>query len=121
MKKHILIIEDNERNRELAKDLLEVAGFEVQEAVNAMDGVAIARAQPFDLILMDLRLPDMHGTAAAQLLRTERSTACTPIVFVTASVMAEGVAAIKSMTDCGYISKPIDTRTFARDVAQYIR
>ena len=90
MKKKALIVDDNENNLMLEKDLLEVAGFEVFEAENATDGIAIARKEKPDIIIMDVRLPDMRGSEAARILRQDKETSDIPIVFVTASVMAEG-------------------------------
>jgi CheY-like chemotaxis protein len=121
MKKKVLIIEDNERNLTLEKDLLEVAGFEVFTAVNAQSGIIIARKEKPGVILMDIRLPDMRGTEAAEKLRADDTTRDIPIVFVTASVLGEELKKVMGFSNSGYISKPIDTRTFAEDVGRFIR
>ena len=121
MRKKALIIDDNEKNRMLEKDLLEVAGFEVLEAENAADGIAIARREKPDIIIMDVRLPDMRGTEAARILRQDKETRDIPIVFVTASVMAEGRLEIDAIPNSGFIGKPINTRTFAKEVSQFIK
>jgi two-component system, cell cycle response regulator DivK len=121
MKKKALVVDDNENNLMLEKDLLEVAGFEVFEAVNALNGIAIARKEKPDIIIMDVRLPDMRGSEAAKILRREKETCDIPIIFVTASVMAEGKEEIKAITNSGFIGKPINTRTFAMEVSQYIK
>ena len=121
MGKRALIVDDNENNLLLEKDLLEVAGFEVFEAKNATDGIAMARKLKPDIIIMDVRLPDMRGSEAAMILRRDKETCDIPIVFVTASVMAEGRDEIKNITNSGFIGKPINTRTFAREVIQYIK
>jgi len=105
----------------LEKDLLEIAGFEVFEAENAADGIAIARREKPDIIIMDVRLPDMRGTEAARILRQDKETSDIPIVFVTASVMAEGREEIRDITNSGFIGKPINTRTFANEISQYIK
>lgn len=104
----------------LEKDLLEVAGFEVFEAENAFRGIAIAKSEKPDIIIMDVRLPDMRGTEAAKILRQEKETWDIPIIFVTASVMQEGREEIKDIPNTGFIGKPINTRTFAREVSQFI-
>ena len=120
MKKRALIVDDNGNNLMLEKDLLEVGGFEVFEAEDAFNGIAIARKEKPDIIIMDVRLPDMRGTEAAMILRQDKETRDIPIVFVTACVMAEGREDIKDITNSGFIGKPINTRTFAKDVSQFI-
>jgi CheY-like chemotaxis protein len=121
MKKKALVIDDNANNLMLEKDLLEVAGFEVFEADNAASGIAIAKKEKPDIIIMDVRLPDMRGSEAARILRLDKETRNTPIIFVTASVMAEGKEEIKAITKSGFIGKPINTRTFAKEISQYIK
>ena len=121
MRKNALVVDDNANNLMLEKDLLEVAGFEVFEAENASDGIAIARKEKPDIIIMDVRLPDMRGTEAASILRKDNETRDIPIVFVTASVMAEGREEINTIPNSGFIGKPIDTRTFAKDINQFIK
>jgi len=121
MSKKALIVDDNGNNLMLEKDLLEVAGFEVFVSENATDGIAIARKEKPDIILMDVRLPDMRGSEAARILRKDKETRDIPIVFVTASVMAEGKEEIKNITNSGFIGKPINTRTFAKEVSTFIK
>jgi len=121
MRKKALVVDDNGNNLLLEKDLLEVAGFEVFEAENASDGIAIARKEKPDIIIMDVRLPDMRGTEAVKILRQDKETRDIPVVFVTASVMAEGIEEINSITNSGFIGKPINTRTFAKEISQFIK
>jgi len=121
MLKKVLVVDDNANNLLLEKDLLEVAGFTVFEAENAADGIAIARREKPDIILMDVRLPDMRGTEAAMILRQDKETRDIPIVFVTSSVMAEGMEVIKEITNSGFIGKPINTRTFVKEIDQFIK
>jgi two-component system, cell cycle response regulator DivK len=121
MKNIALIVDDNANNLMLEKDLLEVAGFEVFEAENAANGIAIARKEKPGVIIMDVRLPDMRGSEAAMIIRQDRETSEIPIVFVTASVMAEGKEEIKGITNSGFIGKPINTRTFAKEIVQFIK
>jgi two-component system cell cycle response regulator DivK len=121
MKKKVLVVDDNANNLMLEKDLLEVAGFEVFEAENATSGIAIARKENLDIIIMDVRLPDMRGTEAARILRQDKETRDIPIVFVTASVMADGREEIKTITNSGFIGKPINTRTFTKEISQFIK
>src|SRR5271157_4352091 len=116
MRKKALVIDDNANNLLLEKDLLDVAGFEVFEAENAASGIAIARKEKPDIIIMDVRLPDMRGSEAARILRQDQETRDIPIVFVTASVMAVGMEEIRNITNSGFIGKPINTRTFAKEI-----
>lgn len=121
MKKRVLVVDDNANNLLLEKDLLEVAGFEVYEAEAGASAIAIAREKIPDVIVMDVRLPDMRGTAAARILQQDTRTRGIPIVFVTASVMAEGRDEINAIPNSGFIGKPIDTRTFAGEISRYVR
>ena len=121
MRKKALVVDDNGNNLMLEKDLLEVAGFEVFEAKNATDGIAIARKEKPDIIIMDVRLPDMRGTEAAGILRQDKETRDIPIVFVTASVMAEGKEELKTIPNSGFIGKPINTRTFVKQISEFIK
>jgi CheY-like chemotaxis protein len=121
MKKKALVIDDNANNLLLEKDLLEVAGFEVFEAEDALSGIAIAKKEKPDVIVMDVRLPDMRGTEAARILRQDRETRDIPIVFVTASVMAEGREEVNAIPNSGFIGKPINTHTFAKEVGRFVK
>ena len=121
MRKKALVIDDNANNLLLEKDLLEVAGFEVFVAQDASSGIAIARKEEPDIIIMDVRLPDMRGSEAARMLRQDKKTSDIPIVFVTASVMSEDLVEIKPITNSGFIGKPINTRTFAKEISQFIK
>ena len=120
MKKKVLVVDDNSNNLLLEKDILEVAGFEVFEAQDALSGIVIARKEMPDIIIMDVRLPDMRGSEAARILRQHKETRDIPIVFVTASVMAEGKEEIKKIANSAFIGKPINTRTFAKEISKFI-
>ncbi len=120
MSKKALVVDDNGNNLLLEKDLLEVAGFEVFEAENATDGIAIARREKPDIIVMDVRLPDMRGPEAARILRQDKDTRDIPIIFVTASVMTEGKEELMDISNSGFIGKPINTRTFAKEISTFI-
>jgi two-component system, cell cycle response regulator DivK len=119
--KKALVVDDNTNNLTLEKDLLEVAGFEVFISENAADGIAIALKEKPDIIILDVRLPDMRGTEAASILRQDKQTSDIPIVFVTASVMAGGIEEIRNFTNSGFIGKPINTRTFAKEISEHIK
>jgi CheY-like chemotaxis protein len=116
-----LVVDDNENNLMLAKDLLEVAGFEVFEAENATIGIAIAEKRRPDVIIMDVRLPDMRGSDAARILRRGEGTRGIPIIFVTASVLPEGRDELKDISNSGFIGKPINTRSFALEIGAFIK
>ena len=121
MSKRVLVVDDNSNNLMLEKDLLEVAGFEVLVAENASSGIAIARKEKPDIIIMDMRLPDMRGSEAAKILFLDSETSGIPIVFVTASVLAEGIEEIKAIPNAVFIGKPINTRTFAKEVERFMK
>jgi CheY-like chemotaxis protein len=109
-----LVVDDNQNNLLLESDLLASAGFEVFVAENASSGVAIAEGIKPDIIIMDVRLPDMRGTEAAKALRRNKEICNVPIVFVTASVLADDMDEIRNIPNSGFISKPINTRTFVK-------
>jgi len=119
--KRALIVDDNGNNLMLEKDLLEVAGFEVLVAQDASSGIAIARKEKPDIVIMDVRLPDMRGSEAAKILRQDKETGNIPIVFVTASVMDSELKETKTIANSGFIGKPINTRTFVTEINQFIK
>lgn len=121
MKKRVVVVDDNANNLMLEKDLLEVAGFEVFEAGNAADGITIIQKEKPDIIIMDVRLPDMPGTEAIKILRQDKETSEIPVIFVTASVLEKERKEIAAIPNSGYMSKPINTRTFANEISKFIK
>jgi two-component system cell cycle response regulator DivK len=121
MRKRALVIDDNDSNMTLERDLLEVAGFEVLGAVDATSGIDVARKEKPAIIIMDVRLPDMRGYEATKILSMDKETCDIPIVFVNASVLPEDLVELKNIPNSGFISKPIDTRTFAKEISEYIK
>ena len=121
MKKKALIIDDNDNNLMLEQDLLEVAGFTVFIAENATRGIELAKSEKPDIIIMDMRLPDMRGSEAAKILLLDDETKDIPVVFVTASVLAEGIEEIKAIPNAVFVGKPINTRTFAKEISELIK
>jgi len=113
----VLIVEDNDKNLKLARDLLEVRGFRVLAAGTAELGVALAKEHRPDLVLMDVQLPGMDGFAALEALRADPATAGLVVAAFTASVMKEDVARITAAGFDGYIAKPIAVRAFPDQVA----
>jgi len=108
----ILIVEDNDKNLKLVRDVLQVKGYEPVEAGTAEDGIVLARERKPDLILMDIQLPGMNGIEALKVLRADASTAHIPIVAVTASVMQQDRNLITEAGFDGYIGKPINLKEF---------
>ena len=108
----VLIVEDNERNMELARDILQAKGHDTLEARTAEEGLQLAHAQKPQLILMDIQLPGMNGIEALKALRAEPGTAGIPIVAITASVMKSDRQEIMSAGFDGFIEKPITVRGF---------
>jgi two-component system, cell cycle response regulator DivK len=121
MKKKALVVDDNGNNLLLEKDLLEAAGFEVFTAENATSGIDLAIQKKPDIIIMDMRLPDMRGSEAAHILLQHVETRDIPIVFVTASVLAEGIEEIKAIPNAVFMGKPINTRTFAKEISHFLK
>jgi two-component system, cell cycle response regulator DivK len=109
----VLIVEDNEKNLKLARDLLERTGYVVLAAGTAEEDVRIARERRPDLVLMDVQLPGMDGFAALRALRDDPATRDLVVAAFTASVMAEDVARIEAAGFDGYLAKPIAVRAFA--------
>lgn len=116
----ILIVEDNEKNMKLARDLLTYHGFTVAEATTAEDGLALARERMPRLILMDIQLPGMDGVAALAHLRADGATAKIPVVALTASVMKEDRERFDKAGFDGFITKPIDVRAFPQQVRDHV-
>jgi two-component system cell cycle response regulator DivK len=117
----ILIVEDNERNLKLARDVLQFKGFRTLEAATAAAGIELARARHPDLILMDFRLPDQDGIAALGVLRVDPATASIPVIALTASAMKDDRERFLAAGFDGYMTKPIDIKTFADQVGHYLR
>jgi len=112
----ILIVEDNEKNLKLVRDVLQVKGFSTIEAGSAEDGIKLAVERKPDLILMDIQLPGMNGIDALKVLRANKETASIPIVAVTASVMQQDRTLIMQAGFDGYIGKPINIKEFLDSV-----
>jgi two-component system cell cycle response regulator DivK len=115
----ILIVEDNERNRKLARDVLQFKGYRTLEAATAAEGIALAEAHRPRLVLMDIQLPDMEGTAALARLRAGAATAPIPVVALTAFAMKDDGARFLAAGFDGYLAKPIDVRQFPDQVRRF--
>ncbi len=114
----ILIVEDNEKNRKLARDVLQFKGYRTIEAETGEAGVALATEQKPDLILMDYHLPGIDGIEAFRRIRAAAATAHIPIMAVTASAMPEEAKRMKDAGFDGFQTKPINVKEFMQAVAQ---
>jgi two-component system, cell cycle response regulator DivK len=112
----ILIVEDNEKNLKLVRDVLQVKGYSTVEAGTGEDGVALARERHPDLILMDIQLPGISGIEALRILRADPATATIPTIAVTASVMQQDRNQITEAGFDGYIGKPLNLKEFLEAV-----
>ena len=116
----ILIVEDNEKNMKLVRDVLQVKGYQTLEAGTAEDGIALAQAHSPDLVLMDIQLPGMSGIEALGVLRANPATAHIPVIAVTASVMQQDRKLITEAGFDAYIGKPINLKEFLQAVREMI-
>lgn len=116
----VLYIDDDDSNRLLVRRVLMAEGFEVEEANNAEDGIAMAANDPPDLILMDINMPRMDGLTAANRIRNMPTIADIKIVALTANAMHGDREIILEAGLDGYISKPIDIDKFADEISQYL-
>jgi two-component system, cell cycle response regulator DivK len=116
----ILIVEDNDKNLKLVRDVLQVKGYETIEAGNAEDGIVLARERKPDLILMDIQLPGMNGIEAIGVLRADPSTADIPVAAVTASVMQHDRNKITEAGFNAYVGKPINLNEFLATVRRLL-
>jgi two-component system cell cycle response regulator DivK len=112
----ILIVDDNDKNVKLARDVLRFAGFRTLEAGTAGEGVSLATEHLPDLVLMDIRLPDMDGTVALQRLRDDERTAGIPVVALTSFAMKGDRERFIAAGFDGYLEKPITVREFPDQV-----
>jgi two-component system, cell cycle response regulator DivK len=115
----VLIVDDNETNRKLARDVLRVAGFETLEAATGAEAIAFAAERLPDVILMDLRLPDMNGTVAARRLQDEALTASIPVVALSSLPVEGGGDWLEASGFAGWLEKPIQVTEFPDQVRRY--
>ena len=116
----ILIIEDNEKNRRLCRDVLQVKGYRTIESETAEAGLDLARAQAPALILMDIQLPGMDGIAAMKQLKADPQTQKIPILAITASAMTNNRTAMLAEGFDGYQTKPISLKDFLGEVERVL-
>ncbi len=116
----ILLVEDVEDNRDLARELLEAAGFSVREAVNGVEALELATSEPFDLVLLDLSLPVIDGWETLKQMRKHPDLATLPVVAITAHAMAGDRERALMAGFQGYIPKPIAVGTFANEIRAFL-
>ena len=116
----LLIVEDNERNMKLARDLLAHAGYDTLEAPTAEEALALARARRPDMILMDIQLPGWTACRRSRQLRADPATAAIPVVAFTAFAMKDDRERFLDAGFFGYLEKPISVREFPAQVAELL-
>jgi two-component system cell cycle response regulator DivK len=116
----VLVVEDNPGNMTLSTFLLETAGHTVLSATDAESGVALARSQQPELILMDIQLPGMDGLQATALLKADPATSAIPVIALTALAMKGDEARIRAAGCDGYIAKPLSYQEFLATVAAHL-
>jgi len=116
----ILIVEDNEKNMKLVRDILQHKGYTTLEAVTGGEGVRLALERRPDLILMDIQLPDIDGIAALHLIRKDAALDATPILAVSASVMPDDQHKIVTSGFDAFITKPINLKQFLEAVQRFL-
>lgn len=119
--KTVLVIEDDEMNMKLVRTLLKLGDFDILEACNAEKGIALAREYLPDLILMDLQLPGMDGLSATRIIRRDAELMDLPIVALTAFAMQGDNEKALEAGCVGYLTKPIDTRSFLKTIGDFIK
>jgi two-component system, cell cycle response regulator DivK len=117
----ILIAEDNEKNRKLFRDVLQVNGFETLEATTGEEAVELATREHPLLVLMDIRLGGIDGVAALHRIREDQRTASIPVVALTAQAMEGDRERFLESGFDGYMSKPVNVQEFLAVVQRFCR
>ncbi len=116
----VLIVEDNEKNMKLARDVLQAKGYATVEAVTGEEGVKLAREKVPDLVLMDIQLPGINGIEAFKQIRADPKTARIPVVALTASVTPTDRSQITAAGFDAFIGKPINLKEFLDTVKRMV-
>ncbi len=120
MTKRILIIEDQEDNRTILRDLLSTAGYALIEAVDGLEGVKLARSERPDLILMDIQLPGLDGYEATRQIKATDELKSVPIIAVTSYALSGDEAKARAAGCDGYVTKPFSPRQLLAKVREYM-
>ncbi len=121
MSKRILVIEDQEDNRKILRDLLTSAGFDPLEATTGEEGVRLAETERPDLILMDIQLPDLDGYEATRRIKASPGLQPIPIIAVTSYALSGDDVKARAAGCDGYVTKPFSPRTLLATVREYLR
>jgi two-component system cell cycle response regulator DivK len=116
----VLIVEDNEKNMKLARDVLQAKGYQTLEAVTGEEGVKLARERKPDLVLMDIQLPGINGIEAFKQIRGSAATKAIPVIALTASVTPTDRSAINAAGFDAFLGKPINLKEFIETVKRLI-
>ena len=120
MGKRILVVEDQEDNRRILRDLLKAAGYDTIEAVNGEEGVAVAQAQKPDLILMDIQLPVMDGYEATRRIRANEELKSIPIIAVTSYALSGDDEKAFEVGCDAYVTQPFSPRALLGKIKTYL-
>ena len=116
----VLIVEDNDKNMKLVRDVLQFKGYQTLEAISGSEGVRMAIEHLPDLVLMDIQLPDISGVTALAQIRAHPQTRSIPVFAVTASVMPHDQQRIEASGFDAFISKPINVKSFIETVGRFV-
>lgn len=120
MSKRILMVEDTEDNRQILRDLFAATDFELLEAVDGLAGVAAARREQPDLILMDIQLPVIDGYEAARRIKADPALRHIPIIAVTSYALAGDEAQVRAAGCDAYVAKPFSPRALLAKVREFL-
>ena len=116
----VLIVEDNDKNMKLARDVLRAKGYQTLEAVTGEEGVKLAKEKKPDLVLMDIQLPGINGIEAFRQIRADAGTKSIPVVALTASVTPTDRSAITAAGFDAFLGKPINLKEFLETVKRLV-
>lgn len=116
----ILVVEDNPDNRQLVRFILEREGYEILEAPDGLEGINMVRKHMPDLVLLDLAIPELDGWDVAAELKADPKTSHIPLVAMSAFTLPKDKRKAMELGCVGYIEKPLETLSFAKEVGQYL-
>jgi two-component system cell cycle response regulator DivK len=116
----VLIVEDNEKNMKLARDVLQAKGYKTIEAITGEEGVKLAKEKNPDLVLMDIQLPGINGIEAFKQIRADAKTRAIPVIALTASVTPTDRSAINAAGFDAFLGKPINLKEFLDTVKRLV-
>ncbi len=120
MSKRVLVIEDQEDNRRIVRDLLTSAGYEMIEAGTGEEGLALAEANPPDLILMDIQLPGMDGYETTRRIKAHPALRRVPVIAVTSYALSGDDAKALAAGCDAYVTKPFSPRALLAKIREYL-